>query len=107
MFILLGDVQSFRPGQVLIPAIQLDAHDITANPSQIDAGRCGSIFPLDFEVGREYDPLSEKSVCISACILVLFWLHTLHCVQHTSTLLRHFERLRDKGCSAVPTVCVG
>lgn len=107
MFLLLGHVQSFRPGQVLIPVIQLDAHDITENPRQIDAGRCGSIFPLDFEVGKEYDPLREKNVCISACILVLFLLHTLHCVQHANTLLRHFGRLGDKGCSAVPRVCVG
>lgn len=107
MFILFGHMQSFRPGQVLIPVIQLDAHDITENPSKTDVGRCGSIFPLDFEAGKEYDPLSEKTVYISACILTLFQLHTLCWVQRTSTLLSNFEGLGDKGCSALPRVWLG
>lgn len=107
MFILLGCVQSFSPGQVLIPVIQLDAHDFTENPSKTDVGRCGITFPPDIEVGKEYDPLSEKNVCISACMLGLFQLHTLRWVQRTSTLLSNFEGLEGKGCSALLRVWLG
>lgn len=62
------------------------------------------IFPLDFEIGKEYASLSEKNGCFSACILALFQLHALHWMLHTSTLLSEFEGLGDKGCSALPGV---
>lgn len=83
MFILLAYMQSFRPGQVLIPVIQMNAHDVMEYPSKTNEGRCGNIFP----------PLSEKNVCISACMLALFQLHALHWVQHTSTLLSNVKGL--------------
>lgn len=97
-------MESFKPRQVLIPVIQLDAHDITENPSKTDAGRWVSIFPLDFEVGKEYVSLSEKNVCLSACVLALFQLHSLYSVQCTSTLLSDSEGVGDKECCALPRV---
>ena len=53
------------------------------------------MFPLDFEAGKEYDPLR--------CILALFQLHTLHWVQCPHTELSNFEELgRVSHCPVAP-----
>lgn len=54
------------------------------------------IFPLAFEIGKEYASLSEKNGCFSACILALFQLHALHWMLHTSTLLSEFKGWETK-----------
>lgn len=63
------------------------------------------IFPLSFEIGKEYDSLSEKNVCFSAYILALFQLHALLWILHTSTLLSEFEETKDAllllGCGSL------
>lgn len=62
------------------------------------------IFPVDFEIGKEYYFLLEKNVYFSAYIMTLFQLHALLWMPHTSTLLSEFEGLGDKGCFAPPKV---
>lgn len=52
VFSLLGHVESFRPWQVLMPVIQLDAHGITESPGKTSAGRCVRFSLLTLRLGR-------------------------------------------------------
>lgn len=99
VFSLLGHVESFKLGQILMPVIQLDYGKILVGPMQEDVSDLPS-WLWDWEGIWFF----EKNVCFSACVLALFQLHALHWMPCTSTLLSEFEGLEDKGCSSLPRV---